>query len=519
MTRHSDLTDLCATGARVYGEVCAIKHQDKILTYEELNTRRLAFAGHLIRKGVAPRDRVLLAVENSLEYVIAYFGVLTAGASLVPVNPDTTGSLVRSLMADCNARLVISRSQAFQRFALEDMRAATIQFDASFAKNSEEFFTDLDGSMPYPVISQSSLALILYTSGTTGQPKGVMLSHANLSANTESIISYLKISREDSIVNVLPFSHSFGNSILLTHLAAGARVVIENRFMYPAKVVETLQAERPTGLSGVPSTFYILLNKTSFASRDWSFLRYISQAGGGMRVETVQRLRSILPNTKIFIMYGQTEASARLAYLPPEMLSRKIGSIGIAIPGVELRVVNEQGDDVVDDEIGEILASGPNIMQGYLNQDSDQTLRGGWLHTGDMARRDKEGFIYVVARKSDFLKVGSYRISPGEIEEVIGELPGVEDVACVGTEDELLGEAMVACVCCPPSLFNAELIRSHCQSKLPSYKVPKYVVHELDIPRTASGKKKYGLLREKYRNLNHAADPARTAAGHRMKSA
>ena len=512
MTRYSNLTDLCATGTRMHGEAHALKHQDKVLTYDELNWRRLAFAGHLIRKGVVPGDRVLLAVENSLEYVVAYFGALTAGATLVPVHPDTTGSLVRSLVADCLAQLVISRSQTFQRLGLEDMPTATIRLHASFAKNSEEFFSHYDRSISYPAISPSALALILYTSGTTGQPKGVMLSHANLLANTESIISYLEISGEDSIVNVLPFSHSFGNSVLLTHLAVGARVVIENRFMYPARVVETLQAERPTGLSGVPATFYILLNKTSFASRDWSFLRYISQAGGGMRVETVQRLRSILPNTKIFIMYGQTEASARLTYLPPELLSRKIGSIGIAIPGVELRVIDEQGDEVTGDEIGEIVARGPNIMQGYLNQDSDQALRGGWLHTGDMAHRDQDGFIYVVARKSDFLKVGAYRISPGEIEEVIGELPGVEDVACVGTEDELLGEAVVACVCCPPQFFDAGLMRSHCLRKLPSYKVPKYIIHEPDIPRTASGKKKYGVLREKYKNLSRAtADLPRAA--------
>jgi len=505
LNRYSDLTGLCATGTLMYGEAHALKHQDKVITYDELNRCRLAFAGHLIHKGVTPGDRVLLVVENSLEYVVAYFGALTAGATLVPVHPDTTNSRVRFLVTDCHAQLVISRSQTFQRLGMEDVPATTIRLNDSFAKNSEEFFSHSDRNMSYPAISPSSLALILYTSGTTGQPKGVMLSHANLLANTESIISYLEISREDSIVNVLPFSHSFGNSVLLTHLAVGARVVIENRFMYPAKVVETLQAERPTGLSGVPATFYILLNKTSFASRDWSFLRYISQAGGGMRVETVQRLRSIMPDTKIFIMYGQTEASARLTYLPPELLSRKIGSIGIAIPGVEVRVVNEQGEEVTGDEIGEIVARGPNIMQGYLNHGSDQALRGGWLHTGDMARRDQDGFIYVAARKSDFLKVGSYRISPGEIEEVIGELPSVEDVACVGTEDELLGEAVVACVCCPSQFFDAALIRNHCMRKLPSYKVPKYVIHEPEIPRTASGKKKYGVLREKYRNLSRAA--------------
>jgi nickel-dependent lactate racemase/non-ribosomal peptide synthetase component E (peptide arylation enzyme) len=380
-----------------------------------------------------------------------------------------------------------------------------VRLHASFAENCEEFFASHEEKIASPVLLPSALALILYTSGTTGQPKGVMLSHANLLANTQSIISYLEMSMDDSIVNVLPLSHSFGNSILLTHLAVGARVILENGFMYPGKVVQTLQSERPTGFSGVPSTYYILLSKTDFASRDWSFLRYISQAGGGMRTETVIRLKSILPKTKIFIMYGQTEASARLTYLPPELLMRKLGSIGIAIPGVEVRVVNEQGEEVSGEDLGEIVARGPNIMQGYLNRDSDQTVLDGWLHTGDMARRDQDGFLYIAARKSDFLKVGSYRVSPGEIEEVIAELAGIEDIACVATEDELLGEAVVACVSCPPQHFDAELVRKHCLSRLPSYKVPKYVVFEPEIPKTASGKKKYGVLRDKYKHLRHQA--------------
>jgi long-chain acyl-CoA synthetase len=459
-----------------------------------------------MRKGVAPGQRVVLVVENSLEYAIAYFGVLTTGATLVPVNPDTTGSLVRSMADDCDAKLLISRTATLQRLGLERMEIATVQFHASYAENCERYFAlDVQGPA-FPVLAPPSLALILYTSGTTGQPKGVMLSHANLLANTRSIVAYLELSSADSIVNVLPFSHSFGNSVLLTHLAVGARVIVENSFMYPGKVVQNMQSERPTGFSGVPSTYYILLNKTAFASHDWSFLRYISQAGGGMRAETVVRLKSILPNTKMFIMYGQTEASARLTYVPPESLMRKLGSIGVAIPGVEVRVVNELSAEVKDGEIGEIVARGPNIMQGYLNQDSEQPLANGWLHTGDMARRDRDGFIYVVSRKSDFLKVGSYRVSPGEIEDVIGELPGIEDIACVATEDDLLGESVVACVSCPPHCFDAELIRRHCVNRLPSYKVPKFVVHEAEIPKTVSGKKKYSVLRDKYRGLGRHAD-------------
>lgn len=512
MTAYLDLAELCALGARLYGDSCALKNQSQCLSYEQLNAHRLAFASYLMKQGVAPGDRVLLVVENSLEYVIAYFGVLTAGATLVPVNPDTTGSLVRSTASDCRAKLLISRTQTLHRLGLEPMGVLQVRLHSSFAENCEEFFAPHEHDIVSPVLVPSALALIMYTSGTTGQPKGVMLSHANLLANTRSIISYLKLSMADSIVNVLPLSHSFGNSILLTHLAVGARVVLENGFMYPGKVVQTLQVERPTGFSGVPSTFYILLNKTDFAFQDWSFLRYISQAGGGMRAETVVRLQSILPGTKIFIMYGQTEASARLTYVPPEQLMQRLGSIGVPIPGVQVRVVDEQGEDVIGDEIGEIVARGPNIMLGYFNRDSDQPVRDGWLHTGDMARRDEDGFIYVAARKSDFLKIGSYRVSPGEIEEVIAELAGIEDIACVATEDELLGEAVVACVSCPSQYFDAELVRRHCLSRLPSYKVPKYVVYEPAIPKTASGKKKYGTLRDKYKDLRHQAamDVART---------
>ncbi|MEE9572732.1 MAG: AMP-binding protein, partial [Candidatus Neomarinimicrobiota bacterium] len=365
-------------------------------------------------------------------------------------------------------------------------------------------YADADPVLLQHDINITDLAMVLYTSGTTGRPKGVMLSHVNISSNTSSIIEYLKLTHNDSIVNILPFFYSFGNSILMTHLAVGGLVIIENNFMYPNKIVRTMLTERPTGFSGVPSTYYILLSKTSFLKYDWSSLRYISQAGGGMRVNIIKQLIKTLNNTKIFIMYGQTEASARLTYLEPVYVEKKIGSIGMAIPGVKIRIINGDGQDVKKGNVGEIIAKGDNIMMGYLNNPTEslKSLKDGWLYTGDMGYFDNEDFIYLTSRKSDFIKSGAYRISPGEIEEVIAEIEGILDVAVIGINDNLLGEAIMACINCPSECFDVEKIRKHCLAILPFYKVPRHFVYEPNIPLTASGKKQYHILRSKYKNFN-----------------
>lgn len=490
------------------GAAVALKHHDDALSYGELADLALRSAALLRERGAGPGDRVALLLENSLEYVGLLLGIWAAGAVAVPLNADTTPDSAHKTLAHARPRLVAARSRAVERLALQrtglPLLALGVRFPEYRARLAE--FAPVEAAR----VEASEPAMLLYTSGTTGIPKGVMLSHANLLANTRAIVEYLGLGASDSIVNVLPFFHSFGNSVLLTHLAAGAKVVIENRFAFPAKVVETMQQERPTGFAGVPATYYILLHRSHFAQHNWEFMRYVCQAGGGMRVETIERLRGIMPETDIVIMYGQTEASARLSYLPPEMLERKLGSIGIPIPGVELKIAGEGGQELAAGEVGELLARGPNVMMGYLDdpESTRQAIVDGWLRTGDMAWRDEDGYFFIVSRKSDFIKSASYRVSPGEIEEAIATWGGIEDAAVIGVEDQLLGEAICACVVCPPERFDAEAIRRHCQERLPTYKVPRWVVLESEIPRTASGKKQYFKLREKYRELEKRA-PAR----------
>jgi long-chain acyl-CoA synthetase len=493
------LYGLCQRAAREWPAVEGLRHGPAAMTFAEWDTSARAVAALLAAEGVRPGDTVALWLENSLEYAVILFGIFAAGAVAVPLNADSTPEAASYVVEHASPKLVVARSRTVGRLHLKGPGVRILELGAGFAENQERCFSGV-GAAPVSR-NPEDLAMLLYTSGTTGKPKGVMLTHGNLQANTESIVEYLGLSTADSIVTVLPFFHSFGNSVLLTHLAAGARLVIENRFAFPNQVVETLIAEGPTGFAGVPATYYILLHRSTFAQHKWGSFRYICQAGGGMRVETIRKLRELLPGAAIVVMYGQTEASARLSYLPPERLEDKVGSIGIAIPGVELRVVNPEGAELPVGVTGELVARGPNIMAGYLGDEeaTAQALRGGWLFTGDMGYRDEDGFFFLVARKSDFIKSASYRVGPAEIEEVIGALAGVEDVAAIGVEDELLGEAIAVCVVCPPEVFDAGRIRGHCLERLPLYKVPKHVLHVTEIPRTPSGKKQYFLLREKYR--------------------
>lgn len=340
-------------------------------------------------------------------------------------------------------------------------------------------------------VSPDDPACILYTSGTTGQPKGVVLSHGNLDSNTRAIVTYLGLSRDDSIVTVLPFYYSYGSSVLHTHLSVGGRIVIEQNFVYPHAIVEALVRERATGFAGVPSTFALLLVRVKLTDYDLSQLRYVTQAGGAMSSALTNRLRAALPATNLFVMYGQTEATARLTYVPPERLEEKLGSVGIPVAGVAIQIRNDDGEAVRAGEIGNVWASGPNVMLGYWRNDAAtaEVKQGAWLRTGDVGRLDDEGFLYLVGRRSDMIKAGAHRVHPQDIEDAIGELPAVREVAVVGVDDELLGQVIKAFVVLNEgATLTAMQVQAHCRACLANYKVPKLVEFLASLPRTASGK-------------------------------
>jgi long-chain acyl-CoA synthetase len=481
-----------------------------VTSYAELAQRARQLAGGLGQLGIQRGDRVALVLDNVLEYLVGYYGILEAGAAVVPLCPDTrTGTLTYAL-DHCEARAVIlepknARLLAGQGSALSALRQV-ISVGPPKIDSADQTFDVLEldellagGAGAEGGAGGDDLASIVYTSGTTGRPKGVMLSHRNLVTNIRSIVSYLELCPDDVIAMVLPFFYVYGNSVLHTHICAGGSVAVLGSMAFPAAVLKGLQEHRCTGLSGVPSTFARLIQFSALNDYDLSSLRYLTQAGGPMTPALTQKLKAVAPHVQIFVMYGQTEASARLSYLPPDDLERKLGSAGIGIPGVTLRVMDKQGNELPRGTVGEIVATGDNIMQGYWNdpEATARTLRPEGMRTGDLARMDEDGFIYIVARESDMIKAGAHRIGPKEIEDVVEQLPEVAQAAVVGVPDELLGEAIATFVVL---LDGAELtikqVLKACHADLPRFKMPTHVRFVDTLPRTQTGKLRRSELKE-----------------------
>lgn len=497
--------------SRAYHERIAVVLRGNKTTYDDLWRQAQCFSIYLKDRGLKQGDRVALLLENSPEYIAAYYGTLAAGGVVVALNMLAKARDLTNWINHCGANWVVAQRN-HPEFQVLTGEGKGLSHWISVGEgppregiNSVVSWNDIIASRPahdhLPVgCRPEDLAAIIYTSGTTGRPKGVMLSHGNLVALVKSVLSYLELTSDDSILNVLPFYYSYGNSILHTHIWVGARLVLENSLMYPQSVLAKIGEERVTGFSGVPSTYYLLLARTSMADFDWSSVRYLTQAGGAMVPNAIGQVRSAVPTAKFIVMYGQTEATARLTYLPSERLDQKLGSVGIAIPGIELRIVDEKDRPVAQGTVGEVCARGEHIMQGYWEDPeiTDKVIRGGWLHTGDLGYFDDEGYLTIVGRATDMIKTGANRISPNEIEEIVGELEEVAESAAVGIHDDLLGQVIrVVIVTKPGKKLTVRQVQAYCKRHLATYKVPREVCFTDKLPRTGSGKLRRFMLVER----------------------
>lgn len=468
---------------RVDAGATAVVDADGTLTYGQLAGRVAQQARALRELDLLPGDRVGLIGANGSGWVSSYLAVLAAGLVAVPVANTLPAEEVAARLGWIGA--AASFVGVAERRKLAGLVGIQMPMDGPAPSTSAE-----DGPTFAPVRPDDD-AVLAFTSGTTGRPRAVRQTHANLQANTGSILGYLPLTDRDRILVVLPFSYVFGASLLHTHLRIGASLVIHPNAVFPQQIVERMADERCTGVAGVPSTFAVLLRNSTFGSRRLPNLRLIQQAGGKLAPALLNELREAQPQAQVFVMYGQTEATARLSYLPPEQLDRKLGSIGRGIPGVSLRVVGDDGADISPGEVGEIRARGANISPGYLDDEAETARRmpDGELHTGDLATVDEEGYIYVVDRQEDFIKSWGLRIASQDVETVALQMTDLVSAVVVGVPDEAAGELveMVAVAREGATVTEREVI-DHCRAKLARYMVPSRVHFVPLIPLNTNGK-------------------------------
>lgn len=478
---------------------------DRRLDYAQLDALSRRLAAHLRGLGVAPGDRVGLLLDNSVEMVAGLWAVLRVGAVAMPFNPQTKADKLAGMLARTRARLLLGQpTLAVAWRNARDMESAGWQVlvadprwqgepgelawppaDAPQAAAGDDAAPDAD-----------ALAVIIHTSGTTGMPKGVMLSHRNLVHATGIVAGYLGLHGEDVIYSALPLSFSYGLGQWLLAGTVGATLVLDRSFAFPVKALERMAREGATVFPAVPTMLAMLAGLPDLSAWDLQRLRVLTSASAPLSPALQQRIGELMPQAALVVMYGQTECM-RISYLPAEERARRPDSIGRGMDGQRCWLIDGQGERVPWGGSGELVVQGDHVMRGYweapgltaakLIDDPD----GGppALRTGDLFRSDGDGWLYFLARQDDIIKTRGEKVSPAEVEAAIARIPGVRECLVAGVPDPLLGQAVKAWIVLQPgaALTEREVIR-HCLARLENHMAPRHVAFLDDLPRTDNGK-------------------------------
>jgi long-chain acyl-CoA synthetase len=480
--------NLIRTSGR-YADRTAVRLGARAMTYRELDQASARLAGLLRRRGLRSGDRVAVMLPNLPEFAVIYYGVLRAGGVVVPMNPLLKAREVAYYLDDSGASTIFAvRGMAEEAGdGARAARADLVEVDpAAFA----ELLSTVDPMGDVAERADADTAVILYTSGTTGRPKGAELTHANLARNTEVFRTDLVgLGPDDVIFGGLPLFHSFGQTCTLNAaVAAGACLTLLPRFD-PAQALRVIAADRATVFAGVPTMYGALLGLPDGSAYDVSALRVCVSGGAALPVEVLRGFEKAF-GCLVLEGYGLSETSPVASFNHPDR-ERKPGSIGTPIRGVEMRVVDEQGREVPQGEVGEIVIRGHNLMKGYWRrpEETAAAIPDGWFRSGDIGRMDQDGYFAIVDRKKDLIIRGGYNVYPREVEEVLYEHPAVAEAAVVGVPDPLLGEEVAAAVALRPgATATVEELREHVKSQVAAYKYPRRVWLVDALPKTATGK-------------------------------
>jgi acyl-CoA ligase (AMP-forming) (exosortase A-associated) len=494
----------------------ALVYKGERLDYGQLFSRIQSTANTLLGHGLQKSERVGVYLEKRPETVGAIFGASAAGGVFVPINPVLKPEQVAYILQDCNVRILVTSAERLKSLApalthCQDLRTILVidgesRLDTLPRPHGKTLAYLNQNANPAPVkphrAINTDMAAILYTSGSTGRPKGVVLSHLNMVTGAKSVAQYLELKETDRILAVLPLSFDYGLNQVSTAFLVGGCAVLMNHLL-PIDVIKEVQRENITGLAAVPP-LWIQLAQLTWPQNDQIKLRYFTNSGGAMPLATLEALRTKLPGAKPYLMYGLTEAF-RSTYLPPEEVDRRPDSMGRAIPNAEILVVREDGTPCAPNEPGELVHRGALVSMGYWNdaektaerfrptpgRDPGLVLQELAVWSGDTVRMDEEGFLYFIGRRDEMIKTSGYRVSPGEVEEVLYATKMVGEAAAFGVPHEQLGQAIVV-VTTPNagSCIDIPALINECRKRLPTYMVPSAIkIYPEDrLPRNPNGK-------------------------------
>lgn len=444
---------------------------------EQLPRMIEAYGTSLRKAGLVEGDRLLIACTLSLSSALVYLGAIYAGLVAVPVDERVVRDSAAALFQATGAKGLWSEA------GLPEASSG----DGSLVYLQGDLSQGISELVPPAPRAASDLAALMATSGSTGVPRFVMVSHGNLIANTEAIIRSQRLGSGERAMVILPVSYCFGASLMHTHLYQGGSVVFDRRFMFPDKVLHAMVQWDCTTFAGVPTVYNVLLRRSGIRQIPMPRLRRFLQAGGGLALQSIREMREAFPSIEFFVMYGQTEATARISCMEPERWEEKPGSVGRPLDNLVVAIMDEQGNELPSGQVGELAVKGPSICFGYLNhpEHTSRVFRDGWLWTGDLARQDEQGYLWIEGRKGSFLKMRGIRVSFPEVEARVAAIPGVYECAARSIEHPEAGEALVLFIVPDQgATIGLEEVRRH----LPPHWAVDSVRVVSELPKTSAGK-------------------------------